>query len=57
MSFSPFLGGKRICIGKTFAENIAKTIIPIIISQVNFTFVDPVHYHKKPIVGVTMEHT
>jgi len=32
MSFGPFLGGKRICLGKTFAENIAKCVIPIIAS-------------------------
>jgi cytochrome P450 len=32
MSFGPFLGGKRICLGKTFAENIGKCVLPIIIS-------------------------
>ena len=32
MSYGPFLGGKRICLGKTFAENMAKCIIPIILS-------------------------
>ena len=33
-SFSPFLGGRRICLGKTLAENIAKVIIPIIVSEI-----------------------
>jgi cytochrome P450 len=32
MSFGPFLGGKRICVGKTFAESIARLIIPMIVS-------------------------
>jgi cytochrome P450 len=30
MSFGPFLGGRRICLGKSFAENIAKVVFPII---------------------------
>lgn len=34
MSYSPFLGGKRICVGKTFAELVAKSILPIILCQV-----------------------
>lgn len=36
MSFGPFLGGKRICLGKTFAENLAKALLPIIVCQVEF---------------------
>ena len=31
-SLSPFLGGKRICVGKTFAENIGKVLISIVAS-------------------------
>ncbi len=48
MSFGPFLGGKRICLGKTFAENIGKCVIPIIISQLDFDFIDPIYNEKKP---------
>jgi cytochrome P450 len=29
-SFGPFLGGKRICVGKTFAEIVSKIVTPII---------------------------
>lgn len=47
-SFGPFLGGKRICLGKTFAENIAKSVLAIIISQFDFKFCDPSHYDRKP---------
>ena len=32
MSYGPFLGGKRVCLGKTFAENIGKCVMPIIMS-------------------------
>jgi len=42
------LGGKRICIGKTFAENIAKCVLPIILSRVDFEFVNKENYEKKP---------
>ena len=31
-SFGAFLGGKRICVGKTFAENIGKVMLSIIAS-------------------------
>jgi len=40
MSFVPFLGGKRICVGKTFAEITFKILFPIIISAFDFEFVD-----------------
>ena len=32
MSFGPFLGGRRICVGKTFAENIIKCLLTVIIN-------------------------
>ena len=35
-SFSPFLGGSRICIGKTFIEAVSKLTTPILLA--NFTF-------------------
>lgn len=28
MAFSPFFGGKRICLGKTFAETVSKIVGP-----------------------------
>jgi cytochrome P450 len=31
MSFMPFLAGKRVCVGKTFAENSIKVVLPIIL--------------------------
>ena len=54
MSYGPFLGGKRICLGKTFAENMAKCIITIILSQVKFEFVNPLHYEQKPTNAITV---
>ena len=36
MSFGPFLGGKRICLGKSFAESIGRLIVPMILSQLDF---------------------
>jgi cytochrome P450 len=41
MSFGPFLGGRRICIGKTFAENMAKCILAVLYGSVRFEFADP----------------
>ncbi len=54
-SFSPFLGGRRVCIGKTFAENMAKVIIPIIVAQVSFEFVNQEFYERKPPHSLAQE--
>ena len=54
-SFCPFLGGRRICLGKTLAENLVKLMIPIIISQVDFKFKNEEHYHKKPLFSIHTE--
>ena len=48
MSYGPFLGGKRVCLGKTFAENIGKCLVPIIISEFDFEFTDKDLYLRKP---------
>lgn len=40
MSFIPFYGGKRICLGKTLAENLTKIAVPLILSNLDFSFPD-----------------
>lgn len=40
MAFVPFTGGKRICTGKTFAETVAKFVIPAILGKFRFTLKD-----------------
>ena len=37
-AFVPFLGGKRICLGKTFVEIISKISGPTILSHYDFEF-------------------
>lgn len=50
MSFIPFLAGKRVCIGKTFAENSLKAVFPIIMKAFSkFEFVNKDHYKVKPV--------
>jgi len=48
MSFAPFLGGKRICLGKTFAEATSKIVGPFLISNFDFQFVDEINKTYKP---------
>ena len=48
MSFGPYLGGKRICLGKTFADLMIKFVLTTILAQVKFNFIDQEHYIKKP---------
>jgi cytochrome P450 len=45
MSFMPFLAGKRVCVGKTFAENSFKVVMPLILKAFKrINFVNPAHY-------------
>ena len=37
-SFSPFLGGQRVCIGKTFIEVISKLTVPTLLAKFRFDF-------------------
>ncbi len=49
MSYMPFLAGKRVCAGKTFAENTMKAVYPLIMKAFSsFEFVDTDHYKTKP---------
>jgi cytochrome P450 len=58
LSFNPFMGGKRICLGKTFAEVVAKFVVPALLSRFTFDFVDQDYatgVKKKPKVNLDME--
>ena len=39
-AFSPFLGGHRICLGKTFVEEISRKTVPILFRTFNFKLAD-----------------
>lgn len=41
LAFTPFLGGKRVCLGKTFAEVTIKFTVPILFHHVDLTFAEP----------------
>ena len=49
MAYMPFLGGKRICLGKTFAETTSKLIGPSIIHRFDFELVNKDHLINKPL--------
>lgn len=56
MSFIPFLAGKRVCAGKTFAENSMKVVLPLFIKAFSgFEFVDKELYIKKPVNNISQE--
>ncbi len=55
MSFIPFLAGKRVCVGKTFAENSFKVVMPLILKAFNrIEFVNPEHYKEKPLNNIAL---
>jgi cytochrome P450 len=41
MSFLPFFGGRRVCLGKSFAENMSKIVGPSLIGSFDFEFSKP----------------
>jgi cytochrome P450 family 2 subfamily J len=52
LAFTPFTGGKRICVGKTFAEVMIKFTIPIIYHHYDFKLSNPEHHINKPGVSI-----
>jgi cytochrome P450 len=42
-SFSPFLGGQRVCIGKTLVESVSKLTLPTLLSNFNIELADQVN--------------
>merc|ERR1712110_1374309 len=48
LSFCPFLGGKRICLGKTFAETTMKLVLPLYYHHFDFEFVKEEHKKRRP---------
>ena len=53
-SFSPFLGGSRICIGKTFIEVVSKLTVPTLLSNFKIEFVDEVDRESVPYMHNNM---
>lgn len=54
ISYGPFLGGRRACLGQVFAENTAKCILSIIASSVDMEFINPEHLVKKPYIHMIL---
>ena len=52
MSFGPFLGGKRVCLGKTFADMIGRIVTPNLLNNFELEFVDKTQKINKPINNV-----
>lgn len=40
LAFTPFMGGKRVCLGKTFAEVTVRFTVPLLFHYLDFEFVD-----------------
>ena len=48
LAFNPFLGGKRICLGKTFAEVTLRLTLPLYYHHFDFEFVKEEHKKDRP---------
>ena len=55
MSFSPFLGGRRVCVGKTFSEYFTKIIFTVVVLSFQMEFEKEEHYKDKPAMGFFSE--
>jgi cytochrome P450 len=51
LAWCPFLGGKRICVGKTFAEVVLRYVVPILYHHFDFELANPEHRINKPPVN------
>jgi len=40
-AFSPFLGGMRICLGKTFVETVSRVSLPVLLTKFEFVIPQP----------------
>jgi cytochrome P450 len=49
MSYIPFFGGKRACLGKAFAELAGRIVGPTLLWKFDFEFVDKKHEIEKPL--------
>ena len=54
-SYSPFMGGKRICLGKTFAELFSKILLSLATWNYDMEFVDKEHYDKRPLITMGLD--
>lgn len=49
LAFTPFLGGQRVCLGKTFAELTLKYTLPMYTHFFDFEWVNKDHYTNRPV--------
>jgi cytochrome P450 len=54
MSFRPFFGGKRVCLGQTFVETVSKCIGPSLIYNFEMELVDEFKIENKPVNNMTV---
>jgi len=50
MSYGPFLGGRRVCMGKAFSESVVKVIISMVLQMYTIELHDKDHYVNKPFI-------
>ena len=50
LAYSPFSGGSRVCLGKTFAEITLKFTIPLYYHFFDFELVEEEHKKVRPII-------
>ena len=51
-AYSPFSGGIRVCLGKTFAEVTLKFTIPLYYHFFDFELMKPEHKKERPVVTI-----
>lgn len=52
LAFTPFMGGKRVCLGKTFTEVTTRFTIPLLYYFFDFEFVSPSQADHKALYAV-----
>merc|ERR1740139_216761 len=55
-AYMPFLAGKRICFGKTFAEIAAKTVTCMLVGAAEMRFVEAKYQEEFPLFNVLVNY-
>jgi cytochrome P450 len=55
-AFTPFLGGQRICLGKTFAELMVRFTVSIMLYHYDFKMTDEEQIKNKPQINASGQH-
>mmetsp|Transcript_22766 Transcript_22766/g.17194 ORF Transcript_22766/g.17194 Transcript_22766/m.17194 type:complete len:119 (-) Transcript_22766:38-394(-) len=56
MSFCPFTGGRRVCLGRALGEQMGKMLLAQIVTNYDIDLVEEKHKNRKPNFDLTLDN-